>query len=136
MLLGECSLGANDALSDGRLGCEESARDFVGGESAEQAERESHARLGGENRVTGYEDEAQEVVADIIVERGIEIRHGHLLLRLKLATQLRVLKLETLVAPPEIDSAILGGGHQPRTRIVWNSGVRPLLERGDESVLS
>ena len=78
-----------------------------------------------------YENETQEVVANIIVERGFEIRHGHLLLRLKFATQLRVLELKTLVATPKIDGAILRGGHQPRARIVWNSGLRPLLERSD-----
>ena len=131
VLLGECSLGANDALSDGRLGCEKSARDFVGGESAEQSKRESHTRLGGEYRMTGYEDEAQEVVANIIIERGFEIRHGHLLLGPKFATQLRMLELEALVASPEIDSAILRGSHQPGAWIIRNSGVWPLLECGD-----
>src|SRR3984957_12674182 len=135
-LIGECSLGPHDPLGYGRLRCEEGARDFVGREAAEQAKRESHARLGGKNRVARYENEAQQVVANIIVERGFEIRHGHLLLRLKLATQLRMLEFEALVASPEIDGTILRGSHKPGARVIGNSGLRPLLECCDESILS
>ncbi len=51
--------------------------------------------------MTGDEHEAQEIVANIIVERGVEIGHGHLLLGLELATELLVLALEELVAAPE-----------------------------------
>ena len=46
-----------------------------------------------------------------------------------------MLALEPLVATEEIDGAMLRGGHQPRARIVRDSRFRPLLERGDESVL-
>src|SRR6202021_1224259 len=135
-LIGECSFGADNALRDGRLRREESAGDFVGREAAEQAKRESHAGLGGKYRVTRYEDEAQQVVANIIVERGFQIWHGHLLLRLKFPTQLRVLEFEALVSSPEIDGTILRGSHKPRAWISRNSGLRPLLEGSDESVLS
>ena len=38
--------------------------------------------------------EAQEVVADVVVERGVEVRRGHLLPRLELAAELLVLALE------------------------------------------
>ena len=76
---GEGSLGADDSLGDGRLRDEKRARDLVGRQTPEQAQRERNARLGREHRVTGDEHEAQEVVADIIVDSGIEIRHGHLL---------------------------------------------------------
>src|SRR6202041_2347489 len=136
VLISECSLGADNALGNGRLPRKESARDFVGRQAAEQAKRESHAGLGGKNRVARYENEAQQVVANIIVERGFEIRHGHLLLRLKFPTQLRVLEFEALVASPEIDGTILRGSHKPGAWIIRNSGLRPLLEGSDESVLS
>ena len=73
MLLGEGALGADDALGDGGLGDEKGAGDFVGGEAAEQAEGERDAGFGGEHGMAGDEDEAQEVVADVVVERGVEV---------------------------------------------------------------
>ena len=101
-LLGEGPLGPDDALGDGRLRDEERARDLLGRQAAEQAERERDARLGREHRMAGREHEAQEVVADVVVERGVEIRRGHLLLGLELATELLVLALEQLV-PAQAD---------------------------------
>ena len=44
--LGQRPLGAHDALRDGRLRDEERARDLLGGQPAEQAQRERDARLG------------------------------------------------------------------------------------------
>src|SRR5258708_29983683 len=85
--------------------------------------------------MTGDEHEAQEIVANIIVERGVEIGHGHLLLGLELATELLVLALEELVAAPEVDRAMLRGGHEPGAGIVRDAGCGPLFEGGDESVL-
>ena len=85
--------------------------------------------------MAGYEYEAQEVVANVIVDRGFEIRHRHLLLGLDLAAEFFVLALEPLVSAQEIDCAMLRGGHQPGARVVRNSRFRPLLKRGDESVL-
>ena len=41
--LGECALGADDALGDGGLGEEEGAGDLVGSEAAEKTERERDA---------------------------------------------------------------------------------------------
>ena len=43
------------------------------------------------------EHEAQEIVADVVVERGVEIRRGRLLLGLELVAELLVLALEQLV---------------------------------------
>src|SRR6267378_1740412 len=85
--------------------------------------------------MAGYEYEAQEVVANVIVDRDFEIRHRHLLLGVDLAAEFLVLALEQLVSAQEIDCAMLRGGHQPGARVVRNSRFRPLLERGDESVL-
>ena len=96
--LGEGPLGPDDPLGDGRLRDEERARDLLGRQAAEQAERERDARLGREHRMAGREHEAQEVVADVVVERGVEIRRGRLLPGLELATELLVLALEPLVS--------------------------------------
>src|SRR5882762_2332758 len=86
--------------------------------------------------MAGYEYEAQEVVANVIVNCGFEIRHGHLLLGLDLAAEFFVLALEPLVSAQEIDCAMLRGGHQPGARVVRNSRFRPLLKRGDESAVT
>jgi hypothetical protein len=83
--------------------------------------------------VAGGEDEPQQIVADIVVQRGVEIRlrTG----RFELVAQLLVLALEQLVAAPVIDRAVLGGGHEPGPGIPRNAGCRPLFERGEERVL-
>jgi len=47
--------------------------------------------------MAGREHQAQEVVADIIVDRSLEIRHGPFLPGLKLVTEFSVLALERLV---------------------------------------
>src|SRR5580704_7574766 len=85
--------------------------------------------------MTGDEYQPQKVVADIVVARGFEIRHGHFLLGLKLTAELRVLALEKLVSAILIDGTMLGGGHEPGTGVVRNARLRPPLEGGDESVL-
>ena len=46
-----------------------------------------------------------------------------------------MLALEQRVAAEEVDRAVLGGGHQPGARVVRDARLRPLLERGDESIL-
>src|SRR5437899_3003892 len=84
--------------------------------------------------MTGYEHEAQQVIAHIVVERSFEIRHSHLL-SLKLTTDLLVLALEPRASAEVIHSTMLGGGHEPGAWVVRDARFRPLLERGDESIL-
>src|SRR5439155_335531 len=110
-LLGESPLGPDDALGDGRLRDEERPRDLLGRQTAEQAECERHARLGREHRMTRYEHEAQEVVANVVVDRRVEIRCGHLLLGLDLATELLVLALAELASAKLVDRAMPRSGH-------------------------
>jgi len=133
--LGKRSLGSHDSLRDGRLRNEKRTRDLFRRQAPEQAQRERNACLGGEHRVTGDEYEAQEIIANCIVKRGIEIRHGHLLLGLELATELFVLALEPFFSAEVVDSTVLRSGHEPGALIIRDARLRPLLERGDESVL-
>jgi len=60
---------------------------------SEQAERKRDASLGGESRMASCEHEAQKVVANVIVDGGVEILHGRLLLGLDLTTEFLVLAL-------------------------------------------
>src|SRR5215208_387286 len=86
--------------------------------------------------MAGREDEAEQVVADVIlVDHAVEIRHGCPLLGLDLATELVALALEEIASSEEIDGAMLGGGHEPGARIVRDARLWPTLERRDERVL-
>ena len=85
--------------------------------------------------MAGDEDQAQQVVADVVVERGVEVGRRRSLLRLELVAELLVLALEQLVAAQLVDGAVLRGRHQPGARVVRDARLRPLLERGDERVL-
>jgi hypothetical protein len=133
--LGESLLGPDDSLGDGRLRDEERARDLGGLEAPDQPERERNARLGRENRVTGREHEAEEVVADVIVDRSVEIGHDRLLTGLDLAAELLVLAFEDPSPAQPVDRAVLRGRHEPGARVVRDSRLRPPLERGEKSVL-
>ncbi len=116
--LGEGALGPDDALGDGRLRDEEGARDLLCRQTSKKAKRERNTCLGRENRMAGDEHEAQKVVPDIIVERGVEIRHSHLLLRLELAAKLLVFALQPLVSAEHVDRTVFGGGHEPSAWVV------------------
>ena len=85
--------------------------------------------------MTGREHEAQEVIADIIVNHTVEFRHGRLLPALELVAKLLVLALDPLVSPEEFDGTMLRRGHEPGAWVVWNARLRPLLESSHESIL-
>ena len=133
--VGEGPLGPHDPLGDRRLRDQEGARDLLGGQTAEQAEGEGDPGLGREDRMTGREHEAQEVVPEVVVHRGLELRHRHLPAGLELAPELLVLALEPLAAAQPVDGPMLRGGHEPGPRVVRDPRLRPPLEGDDESVL-
>ena len=133
--LGEGPLGPDDALGDRRLRDEERARDLVGRQAAEQAQRERDARLRREHRMAGREDQAQEVVADVVVEGRVEIRRGRLLRLSSSRPSSSCLRSSTLRSAQQVDRPVLGGGHEPGAGVVRDARLRPLLERGDERVL-
>jgi hypothetical protein len=67
LLVGQCPLGADDALRDRGLGDQERPGYLVRGQAADQAQGQRGARLGGQHRVARDEDEAQQVVADVVI---------------------------------------------------------------------
>ena len=81
------------------------------------------------------EDQPQQVVADVVVHRGLEIAREGVLPLFEIVTELVVLAIEHLAAAEMIDGAMLGGGHQPGAGVVRNARRRPLFERRDERVL-
>jgi hypothetical protein len=85
--------------------------------------------------VAGGEDQAQQVVADVVVDRGVELGLAGLLLDLELAPELLVLALEPLAPTDEVDRTTLADGHEPGARAVRDARLGPLLQRCDERVL-
>src|SRR2546422_4471307 len=85
---------------------------------ASKTQRERDTRLRREDRMAGNEHEAQEVVTHVVIGRGFEICHCHLLLDFELAAELFVFAFKPLVAAQAIDSAMFRGGHEPGARIV------------------
>ena len=131
--LRERSLGAHDSLRDRRLGHEESARDLVGREPSEHAQGERHPRLTREHRVAGDEDQAQEIVTDVLAGHLLEVPHGTRLL----AENVDVFLLGS--PPPSssqlVEPAVARGRQQPRAGPVGDPLGGPVLERGDERLL-
>lgn len=68
--------------------------------------------------MAGGEDQAEEVVADVVVEGRIEIRLGG---DLDLASELLVLALEDVPAAQPVDGLMLRGAHEPGARVVRNA---------------
>ena len=101
------------------FGDEEGARDLLGRQAAEQAQRERDARLGREHRMAGDEHEPQQVVADVVVERRVEIGHGRSLLRPRARGRARsCLRSSSALRRKQVDRAVLRGGHEPGAGIV------------------
>src|SRR5215472_811418 len=125
---GECPLGADDSLRNGRLRDEKCARDLLRRQPSQKAECEGDTRIGGENRMAGRKHQAQEVVAYVIVEGRVEIGLGPLLCGLELVAELHQLALESLPPAEEIDRTMLRGAHQPRARVARDARFRPLLQ--------
>src|SRR5262245_38543746 len=83
--------------------------------------------------MTRDEDEPQEIVADLVVERRIEIRHDGCVA--DFVTQFLELPPESLFSPQEIDGAMFRRDHEPGARLVRDARDRPLLERDSKCVL-
>jgi hypothetical protein len=116
--LGQRALGPHDALCHRRLRHEECPRDLIGREATEQAQRQRDARLGGQDRVAGRADEPQQVVAEVVVERRLELGRRRVVLCAELAAELLVLALEPVAAAELVDRASLADGHEPGARVV------------------
>src|SRR5919197_3857385 len=85
--------------------------------------------------MTGCEDEAQQVILDLLLGGKFEVLAGQLLLRLQLPPELLVLSLEALSAADLVDGSMPGGTHQPGPRLLWHALSRPPLQGDQEGVL-
>jgi hypothetical protein len=85
--------------------------------------------------VTGNEDQAQEVVAHMVVKGRVEVRYSHLP-TLNLAAEFLVFAIEQLGSPKKIDRPMFCGSHEPGSRVFRDARLRPLLERRHQGILS
>ena len=106
---------------DRRLRHQEGARDLLGGQAADHPQRQRRARLARQQRMAGGEDQPQQFVADVVVQRGVQIGHG-LLLLLQVARDHLVLAREHPAAAQMIERPALGGRHQPGAGLFRNAG--------------
>src|SRR3546814_2762086 len=83
--------------------------------------------------MAGEEDQPENVVLDEVDRRA---EFGHAVLLTEAVTNLGSPATQGLRAAERVDGAALGGRHQPRTWIGWYAVARPLLERGEQCVLS
>ena len=65
--------GPHHPLGDGRSGYEEGTGDVLGVEAADQLQGEGRARIRGQDRVGGHEDQAKEVVCQVAVDELGEV---------------------------------------------------------------
>ena len=57
----------------------------------------------------------------VIVQRGLQIRHGGLLSRIHFAPEFLMLAFQKFAAAEAVDRAMLGSSRKPGARIVWYS---------------
>ena len=77
----------------------------------------------------------QQIVADVVVERGIDVGHRMRLLDLHVVADFVVLAVEHLGAAQMVDGAAFARRHQPGGGIVRHAFFRPLVECRDQRVL-
>ncbi len=85
--------------------------------------------------MAGDEHEAQQVVADVIVDGGVEIREPRVPIGLDVVAELLVLTVEHLAPAQLVDGPVLRRGHEPGSRVVRDARLGPALERRHERVL-
>ena len=124
----DLALGAHQPLGHRRLRHQERARDLLGRQASQRAQRERHLRIGRERRVAAGEDQLQAFVR--------EGRLGvHLVLRSQRGLQQLGLLGERALAPDAVDRAVARRAHEPRPRIRGRALARPALGRDGERLL-
>jgi hypothetical protein len=84
--------------------------------------------------VAGGEDQPQQFVADVVVERGVEIGHG-LLLLLEIERHHPVLARQHAATAQMIQRPALCGCHQPGAGLFRHAGCGPMLQRRQQRFL-
>ncbi len=113
-------LCTHDTLGDGGGRGEEGPRDLLGGQVADFAQGQRHARIGRQRRVAAGEDQPQTIVFHLVELRFMR-------LALQLLGQQPQRGIEPCPPAQGIDGLEAPGGHQPGARIARYAVARPLL---------
>lgn len=106
------------------------ARDFLGREAADFAQRQGDLPIGRQCRVTTGEDEPQPVVLDALVLARMGSGDGF-----QLFGDVLERSFEAGAPADPVDRLEAARGHEPCARILRDALGRPLLHRGDEGVV-
>ena len=126
---------SNDSLLNRGGRHEKRASNFLGRQSAKQSQCQCNARFGTQYRVTRRKDQSEQIVADIVVNRCVEIGCVVSVGCVRILAQHLVLLLDQGTTTEQIDRAILCSRHEPCARIVWNARRGPPFERDHQCVL-
>jgi hypothetical protein len=124
----DLALGAHQALLHGSFIRQEGSRHLGRGETAERAQRESHARLRRECRMAAGEEQPQPVVRQRRLDGGFGWT-GHQSL------ELAELLLVAALAAKTVDRAVARRAHDPGAGVVREAVARPALERRHKRLL-
>ena len=124
----DLALGADEPLRHRRLGDQEGARDLLGVEAAERAQRQRHLRLGRQRRVAAGEDQLEPLVGERASPSSSSSTASRHLEQLRLGG-------ERAVAADPVDRAVAGGGDQPGARVRRRAVAGPALGGGRERLL-
>ena len=120
----DLGLRAGDPLLHGGLLHQEGAGDLGHGQAGDHAQRQRHAGLHRERRVTASEDQPEPLVVDSAGRLGRVVVVQQL--------SLLVLVVALVLAPDPVDSLAVGGGSQPGAGVGGYAVGRPPLDGGRE----
>ena len=120
----DLGLRAGDPLAHSGLLHQEGTGDLGHGQTADHAQRQRHAGLHRERRVTAGEDQPEPVVVDGAERLGRVVVVQHL--------SLLLLVVALVLAPDPVDGLAVGGGGQPGARVGGYAVGRPPLDGGRE----
>ena len=83
--------------------------------------------------MAGDEHEPEEVVANVVLDRGLEVRRR--LLDLEIPAKLLLLALRQCGPPEVVDGTPFPDGHEPGAGVAGHALLRPLLERCHQRLL-
>jgi hypothetical protein len=109
-------------------GATRNARDLLGGQAAERAQRQRHLGFGRERRVAAGEDELQPLVGD----RGLVV---HLVLHGLRDLEQAGLGGQGALAAQSVDRGVAGGPRQPGAGVLRRAVARPACRRDRERLL-
>ncbi len=129
-------LRADESLRDRPLVGEKRPGDFADAEAANDLQRQRHARICGQDRMTGHEHHPELVVVERLRFAG-EPRRGWrvAISRSRLDEQDRGTRVDDAFMAQTIECSVTSHAKQPRRRVGGHAAIRPLLQCGDQRIL-